>query len=71
MIAMTKTAVRVRREAQPFHLSDVRLGEGPFKLAMEIDGQDLLRLDTDRLALDFRLVAGVFGCRMVGKEHGR
>ncbi len=42
-----------------FDLKDVRLLDGPFKHAMELDGQYLLRLDHGTLVRDFREVAGL------------
>lgn len=45
--------------ARAFRLQDVRLLEGPFKHAMELDQRYLLSLDTDRLLHTFRLNAGL------------
>jgi len=45
--------------AEPFPLQDVRLLEGPFKHAMELDRQYLLSLDCDRLLHNFRVQAGL------------
>ena len=45
--------------AQPFALSEVRLLEGPFKRAQELDREYLLSLDVDRLLHTFRLNAGL------------
>ena len=45
--------------AEPFPLSAVRLLEGPFKHAMELDRRYLLRLDPDRLLHNFRVQAGL------------
>lgn len=50
---------RVRREAAAFDLADVRLLEGPFKRAMELDGKYLLMLEPDRLLSWFRKEAGL------------
>ena len=52
-------AVAVALKAQPFPLTDVRLLDGPFKQAMELDGQYLLSLDPDRLLHNFRVNAGL------------
>ena len=52
-------AVAVALKAQPFPLTDVRLLDGPFKQAMELDGQYLLSLDPDRLLHTFRVNAGL------------
>src|SRR5262249_14707342 len=42
-----------------FALGDVRLLDGPFKHAMELDRDYLLALDVDRLLHNFRLNAGL------------
>jgi len=39
----------VPMKACAFDMTDVRLLDGPFKHAMEVDGQYLLRLEADRL----------------------
>ena len=49
----------VRLQAEPFRLEDVRLLDGPFKHAMELDRKYLLSLDVDRLLHVFRLNAGL------------
>src|SRR5262245_38400848 len=46
-------------KAQPFSLSEVRLLDGPFKHAQEMDRKYLLSLDTDRLLHNFRVNAGL------------
>ncbi|MFO1497528.1 MAG: glycoside hydrolase family 127 protein [Verrucomicrobiota bacterium] len=43
----------------PFDLTEVRLLEGPFQHAMEMDQRYLLSLDTDRLLHNFRINAGL------------
>ena len=45
--------------AQPFALQDVRLLDGPFQRAMDLDRRYLLSLDVDRLLHDFRVNAGL------------
>jgi len=45
--------------AAPFNLADVRLLEGMFRRAQELDGQYLLRLEPDRLLHNFRVNAGL------------
>jgi DUF1680 family protein len=50
---------RVPLRAEPFSLRDVRLLDGPFKHAMEMDGKYLLELEPDRLLHRFRLSAGL------------
>lgn len=46
-------------QAQAFALQDVRLLDGPFRHAMELDRQYLLSLDPDRLLHTFRVNAGL------------
>lgn len=50
---------RIQREAHAFDLADVRLLNGPFKKAMMLDAEYLLRLDPDRLLSWFRKEAGL------------
>ena len=50
---------RVRREARGFDLADVRLLDGPFRRAMALDAEYLLRLEPDRLLSWFRKEAGL------------
>jgi hypothetical protein len=45
--------------ARAFRLQDVRLLEGPFQHAMELDRQYLLSLEVDRLLHNFRVNAGL------------
>jgi DUF1680 family protein len=45
--------------ARAFRLEDVRLLDGPFKHAMDLDRQYLLSLDVDRLLHSFRVNAGL------------
>ncbi len=45
--------------AAPFPLQSVRLLDGPFKAAMQLDQQYLLSIDSDRLLHTFRLNAGL------------
>src|SRR3954471_9955915 len=45
-------------EAAPFQLSEVRVLEGPFKTAQDLDAAYMLSLDPDRLLHVFRLSAG-------------
>jgi DUF1680 family protein/alpha-L-arabinofuranosidase len=54
-----KAAPVVTLQAEPFRLQDVRLLDGPFKHAMELDRKYLLSLDADRLLHVFRLRAGL------------
>ena len=46
-------------EAVPFQLSDVRVLDGPFKTAQDLDAAYMLSLDPDRLLHVFRLNAGL------------
>jgi DUF1680 family protein len=50
---------KVAWKVHPFPLKQVRLGEGPCKLAMEADRQYLRTLSPDRLLHTFRLTAGL------------
>ena len=52
-----KGAVAVR--ASEFSLADVRLLEGPFRRAQELDAKYMLRLEPDRLLHNFRVNAGL------------
>ncbi|HWP39385.1 MAG TPA: beta-L-arabinofuranosidase domain-containing protein, partial [Tepidisphaeraceae bacterium] len=45
--------------ARPFDLADVRLLDGPFRLAQDLDEQWLLSIDTDRLLSGYRSEAGL------------
>jgi hypothetical protein len=49
----------VPMKATAFALEDVRLLDGPFKHAMELDAKYVLSLDADRLLHNFRLNAGL------------
>src|SRR5258708_7499277 len=49
----------VKPQAREFPASAVRLLEGPFRQAMEVDKAFLLRLDSDRLLAGFRREAGL------------
>ncbi|MHC4654596.1 MAG: beta-L-arabinofuranosidase domain-containing protein [Planctomycetota bacterium] len=55
----SKAQAVIPLKARAFRLQDVRLLEGPFKHAMELDQQYLLSLDVDRLLHTFRLNAGL------------
>jgi len=54
-----RVAPVVRFKAEPFPLNDVRLLEGPFLHALELDRAYLLSLDPERLLHDFRRNAGL------------
>lgn len=57
--AKVKVAYKIAQRAYGFDLRDVKLLDGPFKHAMELDHQYLLSLDADRLLHNFRLTAGL------------
>jgi len=50
---------KVALQAEAFDLQDVRLLDGPFKHAQELDEKYLLSLDVDRLLHNFRVNAGL------------
>lgn len=54
-----KVAAVVALKAEPFNLGNVRLLDGPFRHAMELDRTYLLSLQPDRLLHDFRRHAGL------------
>ena len=54
-----ETRDAITLQAQPFPLSEVRLLDGPFKHAQDLDAQYLLSLDVDRLLYSFRVNAGL------------
>ncbi|HEY5909180.1 MAG TPA: beta-L-arabinofuranosidase domain-containing protein [Verrucomicrobiae bacterium] len=54
-----KVRPKIELQAQAFDLRDVRLLEGPFKHAQDLDERYLLSLDVDRLLHTFRLNAGL------------
>lgn len=57
--APPKAGLKIALQAQPFDLRDVRLLDGPFRHAQELDRHYLLSLDPDRLLHAFRLNAGL------------
>ncbi len=54
-----KVEPAVKMEVSSFPLEEVRLLDGPFRRAMELDGAYLLSLDTERLVRNFRVNAGL------------
>jgi hypothetical protein len=54
-----KVEPAVKLEVSAFPLEEVRLLDGPFRHAMDLDGAYLLSLDTERLVRNFRLNAGL------------
>jgi DUF1680 family protein len=52
-------ADKVAPVARPFPLEEVRLLDGPFKQAMQLDQQYLMSLEPDRLLHNFRVNAGL------------
>ena len=63
LLACASTPAQVKNraqvQAQAFRLEDVRLLDGPFKHAMMLDAEYLLRLEPDRLLSGFRKEAGL------------
>jgi uncharacterized protein len=57
--AKLKVSAKIPWKVSAFDLRDVRLLDGPFKHAMELDHKYLLSLDPDRLLHAFRLNAGL------------
>lgn len=57
--AVAQNAQAERTKIEPFALSDVRLLDGPFKHAMELDARYLLQLDPDRLLAPYLKTAGL------------
>jgi DUF1680 family protein len=55
----TITREKVSWKVQPFPMNQVRLGEGPCKIAMEADRRYLHSLPPDRLLHTFRINAGI------------
>ena len=55
----TVSQERIRWKVLPFPLTQVRLGDGPCKIAMEADRKYLLSLPPDRLLHTFRVNAGI------------
>jgi uncharacterized protein len=49
----------VTLNAEPFALTDVRLLDGPFRVAQQADARYMLSLDPDRLLYNFRINAGL------------
>ena len=59
---------KVPWKVRPFPMKQVRLGEGPCKVAMEADRQYLRSLPPDRLLHTFRINAGIaFDCGAAGR----
>ncbi|HMD34322.1 MAG TPA: beta-L-arabinofuranosidase domain-containing protein [Vicinamibacterales bacterium] len=54
-----KVPDRVPLKVQPFPIQSVRLLDGPFRQAMQLDQEYLLALDPDRLLHNFRVNAGI------------
>jgi DUF1680 family protein len=62
-----RVAPVVKFKAEPFPLQDVRLLEGCFRHAMELDRAYILSLEPDRLLHNFRLNAGLVS---IAKPYG-
>jgi DUF1680 family protein len=54
-----KISPKIALQAKPFPLENVRLLDGPFKEAMELNRKCLYELDADRLLHNFRVNAGL------------
>ena len=54
-----KVAPKVPIKAHAFNLNDVRLLDGPFKKATDLDAKYLLSFDSDRLLSQLRETAGL------------
>ena len=54
-----KVGPQVQLSAQPFNLNEVKLLDGPFKKAMELNAEWLLSLEPDRFLAWFRKEAGL------------
>src|SRR5262245_1348259 len=54
-----KTADKISFRAYPFELNEVQLLDSPFKRAMELDVEVLLKINPDRLLHNFRVNAGL------------
>jgi DUF1680 family protein len=59
LFSQQKVHNKISLRAQPFDLSDVRLLDGPFKKAMQLDAEYLLQLEPDRFLSNFRKEAGL------------
>jgi uncharacterized protein len=59
LAAPEKVPDKVVPLARPFPLQDIRLLDGPFKQAMQLDQQYLMSLEPDRLLHNFRVNAGL------------
>lgn len=57
--AQAQAPLKIALKAEPFSLKQVRLLDGPFRHAMELDHKYLLSLDPDRLLHTFRVNAGL------------
>ena len=58
-LSKVKVQLVIPLKVHAFPLQDVRLMDGPFKHAMELDEKYLLALDVDRLLHNFRVNAGL------------
>src|SRR5215831_18538083 len=56
---MIESRERVSWQVKPFPMEQIRLLDGPFKQAMEINHKWLLSLPPDRLLHTFRLTSGI------------
>ncbi len=59
LAADARVPPKIALRAEPFDLTQVRLLDGPFQHAQELDRQYLLSLDPQRFLHDFRINAGI------------
>ena len=55
----SQTQNPIKTKASPFRLSEVQLLDSPFKHAMELDAEVLLKISPDRLLHNFRKNSGL------------
>ena len=58
-LASVSAQFQIKPKASPFRLNQVKLLESPFKDAMELDAEVLLKISPDRLLHNFRTTAGL------------
>lgn len=58
-VSLSQVKDKIQLKAYPFELTDVKLLDGPFKKAMELDAAYLLEVEPDRLLSWFRKEAGL------------
>ncbi len=58
-LSAAEVPLAIQTKVAPFDLSEVRLLDGPFERALQLDRRYLLSLDVDRLLHNFRVNAGL------------